>query len=558
MSKKAKSDSATPKKKKKKKGWIIALSIVLVLVVAPVVTFFALFYDSTLNKTNVDKVTDPDTKLKEMYSGALVNSLSYTTEEGNERIALSVTQDDLNQVLYTALSKVDDKIAKYVPQLDVKIKGENYDFYLNLKYSFFKTRIILKTKISSDNDAQAFIFTIKDVAICRLSGVGSLTFSMLSNFVSDEQINSMLQEYVSMTINLKARTITYPQKDLIKDIQKYSGAGTSESSKLYFSIAAGLLEKDILSFAFENKLEAKIALGQLKTNENYVDSAYNLNLTSVLNDAATSAEGLVNDGTTPAYDNSAIKANFTSYFNDHSGIGTSSDPNDIMLTHLPSFVTSETMSTAEKAAAANTFKTSANPEMTYLTESELNGYLKTTSLVGSSYIISDYQDNASTVCYITVDNFFCNFVQNTDGDFIYFSVGLNINGCQTFVIFVTKYDATASSDPDSISMKFITQAVYFGNVALYENNGGEVSALEDELISALFNMISSALADVQTMSINEADYSINVTFAFNSVVNDAITMLNSTSPTGKAVAGFNATDSLSATNGKLQIVWEND
>ncbi|MFA6675335.1 MAG: hypothetical protein WCS49_00455 [Bacilli bacterium] len=535
-------------KRRRGKGWLVFLIIFLIVVVAPIATFFALFYDTTRNNVNIN----PDADVGEVFSYSLVDSLANTTDPGDERVELVVTQDDLNQLLYAVTSSLDSRVTAFVPQMDVIIDGNNYDFYVNLQLLSFKTRIILKTTISEDDVNQAFVFTINDIVLGRLVGVGQLSFAILSKYVSDQDIENSFNGYLSMDVSLKDRTITYPQMNLINDIQNLTNSATDESSKLYFSIFAELLEKGILDFNFNGRLQAKLILTQLMTNS-YIDGGYNLGLTSVLDNAASETETLIENETIDSTDNSAIKTKFDEIFDANSNIPPSDTPDQIMLDNLVSIDNISDVTNFKNGTDGN------NHTLTYITEGELNGYLANCDLVGSSYIVSAYRDNVSTVRYITVDNFYCNFVTTTEGDFIYFAIGLNINGCETSVVFVTKYDSSASSSGTSISMKFVTKQIYYGNVLIFDNdNSSSNSDLTGNLVNALFNMVSTALADINTMSIDEDDYSINIEFTFDTIVQSALTLLNQNVPYGSAVPEFYADSDINSNVGKLKIVWQND
>ncbi len=530
-------------KKKKGKGWIGFLIFLLIVVVLPVATFFGLFFDPTRNPINVD----PDMQINEMFSSSLVDSLENTTDPGDERVDLVITQDNLNQLLYAVTSSSPDGVKKYVPQLDVKIDGEKYDFYINLSFGFFKSKVIIKTLISEDDVNGAFVFQIRDIALCRLQGLLSFTASIVSRYITDEYIEGILDDYLHLEISIKDRMIVYPQANLIADIQNLTGA---VSTPLYFSIISELLGKNILDFNFDGQLQAKLVLTQLMDND-YIDGGYNLDLTTVLDAAADDTEAKMEDGTIVATDSGAIKTNFDTYFDNNSGIPPSDDPATIMLTHIPDF----SSYTLPQIAA---FKSSPDPTLSYITEAELNGYLANIDFIGTTFIVSAYIDEVATVQYITVDNLYCNFVSNVEGDFIYFDIGLNVNGCQTNVVFVTEYDSTASSSRSSIAMKFITRQILYGEIVIFDSEETTISEAEGQLVSALFDMIATALAGNETMSIEKDDLSINIEFAFDSVVQTAIDLLNSTAPTGSAVPEFYADDQVNSNVGRLKVVWQND
>lgn len=533
-------------KRKRKKGWIVFLVIFLIIFVLPVSTFFGLFFDPTRNAIHVD----PDLEINEMFNTVLVDSLDNTTDAGDERLELVLTQDDLNQLLYIVTSSAPAEVTKFVPQLDVKIKGEHYDFYINIDLSFFKTKIILKTIISEDDVNQAFVFTIEDIAICRLQGLASLTSSILSQYITDDSIEELFNDYLHMEVDLKNRKITYPESNLLQDIKSLTNSTGSEAAKLYFSIVAELLDQGILDFDFDGRIQTKLALPQLMTNE-YIDGGYNLNLTSVLDAAAADTKTKIEGGTIASTDSAAIKDNFSAYFDANANIPASDDPGVIMTSHIPP-ISSYTV------GEITDFKNSSDPTLSYITEAELNGYIADIALIGTTYIVSAYYDDVATVQYITTDNFYCNFISNADGDFIYFGIGLNINGCQTNVVFVTEYDSTAPTPSSSIAMKFITRQIYYGEVLLFDSEQTNISEGKGSLVSALFNMVASALVNVETMTINEDDYSINIEFAFDTVVQNAIDLLNAAAPFGSAKADFYADDELNSNVGKLKVVWQND
>lgn len=257
------------KKKKKGRGLIALLIVFLIVIVLPVATVFGLFYDSTRNQINVD----PNVEISEMFNKTLVNSLDNTTDPGDERVELVITQDDLNQVLYAVTDSLDGYAKKLVPQIDIKINGEKYDFYINLNLSFFKTRVIIKTLITEDEDNNAFVFQIKDIAIARLQGLASFTASIISMFLTDDNIESMFGDFLNLSVSLKDRTITYPVTDLINDLKNLAGMGGS--NQLYFSLIQELVDKEVITFDFDDRIQTKLSLTQLMTND-HVDGGYNL------------------------------------------------------------------------------------------------------------------------------------------------------------------------------------------------------------------------------------------------------------------------------------------
>lgn len=532
------------KKKKKGRGLIALLIVFLIVIVLPVATVFGLFYDSTRNQINVD----PNVEISEMFNKTLVNSLDNTTDPGDERVELVITQDDLNQVLYAVTDSLDGYAKKLVPQIDIKINGEKYDFYINLNLSFFKTRIIIKTLITEDEDNNAFVFQIKDIAIARLQGLASFTASIISMFLTDDNIESMFGDFLNLSVSLKDRTITYPVTDLINDLKNLAGMGGS--NQLYFSLIQELVDKEVITFDFDDRIQTKLSLTQLMTND-HVDGGYNLNLTSIFDAAAADTKTKIEAGTLDANDSTAIKTNFDDYVDANVTIPPSDSPGEIMLDNLVDFSSYTPPQIVD-------FKNGVDPTLTYITEPELNGFLANIDFVGTSFLVTSYDGEDAKVQYIVIDNLFSNFISNAEGDFIYFGVGLNVNGTETYVVFATEYDSGAEPVYGSISMKFVTRQIFFGEVLTFDSSVTTISESEGELIAALFEMLSDALSGIETMSINEDDFSINFSFTFDSVVQSAIDIIEAIPPTGSAVPAFEADANIDSSTGKLKVVWQND
>lgn len=555
-------------KKKKKKGWIVALVIIGVLI-TPLILVVAFFYDTSMNKTNVS----PDTTFSEIFNSSVVDSLSHTTETGHERMEVAVNQDAINQVFYNVLSSesLPAGLDNYIPQVDVKIKDNYYDFYFYLRYNVLATKIVLKTTLTVENRVNPItseedpylIFKIRDIQIGRLGGMASVAFKIAGNFINDKTIENLLSSYLRVESHLNERELVYDSLYLFEDIALLTNSGGSETTKLYYTILNDLVDNGLLTFDFKSAIKGTVGLSTFMEND-YAGGGYDLHLDdntrSVYLDSIRQVEEKMMKDELITTDLNEMK-NLYSYLFHGYGFDSSVDSfmdtmndnhGEKLATYFSDYTAYKGMDIATDRDKKDlyTIMTSninlgvtSGGVLTYLTETDINHFLASVGVIGTGYFASVKDaDGNYTIAYIVFDNLYVNIVKVDGEDYLYFTYGININGCETILAFLTKY-VPSTAEEDKLVLNFVTQDVYYG----------ELDA-SDYLKSALFNIVSTILESksIMGMSMDPSDLSISIDFNFDSVVTSAIATLG-----GSAEATVSAPDTIASSAAQLQIMWSN-
>lgn len=543
--------------------WLIAILLVCVIVVPPVV-IYALIYDTRTNEVTLEE----NVTSQQLLDRIVTDSLENTTTE--KKVELKVTQQHLNHVLAEALSRTDETFQKNVKQFDVKIDENNYTFYTNVEAGILKTRLTLETELHNEEieGRKAFVFRINKISLGDLRGVEGLATWIISSSVTDADIENALSDYMTVHANLKGREMHYFIDDFIKDIERQVIKDDSnEEDKLYFTLLNDIYQHDIIGFDFADAITFYVNLDQFVTNEEYVGGGYDLNLN--IDSVASKVEKMVNDDfLNDKYDKNEIQNMFNylvrgydqakdeekNYIDSFKGsaldklnaygipdykaytgepIPTSPDLDVVLRNNVVSIDTLEEL---------NAFKASDDPVITYLTEPELNTFLSSLDIVSKSYLTSAfYEDEQGKVNYIVIDNFYANFIKHDGESYLDFIIGVNINGQDTNFVFNTKNLNVATDGTTGVSLKFVTENVYYGTM------GGS-----EALKNALFKLIKLALQNQDTLIFDESDNSINATFKFDAVIQSEMALLG-----GEAVASVDCPDTIEDNTGRINIRWQN-
>ncbi|MGI6644178.1 MAG: hypothetical protein ACOX28_00195 [Bacilli bacterium] len=545
---------------------IIGIFLVSLLVI-PIVLVL-LVYDTRMN----EPYREENVTIDHLANRVITDSLDNTKTK--EEINLVINEDHMNQLLFQLLEDYGEGFNSYVPQIDMKINGESYVFYFNLRSSGFKTRAVLHTTLSiRDIDAEkAFYFRIDKIQIGHLKGLESLATWVAGKFVTNDDIESLLGERMNVKVNLENREIIYKVSDFISDLERnIIGDGGGELDKLYFTLVKDIYAKAKIDFSFEDSIHVYVLLSDFKTNPKYVGGGYELDLD--LENIGGKVEQMLNDHLSEPFfaTSTPEKADIDNMFaylirgydqahEDEKNFIDNFCGDDLSKLNKygiadykaytgPYIPTSEKLEKVmednlvqiETLEELNAFKASEEPIITYLTEQELNDFLGSLNIVGSMYTTHAYYKDFTEAKfnYIVVDDFYANFI-NRDGDeYLDFIIGLNVNGLHTNFVFSTKNAEYVAEGTNQVGLKFITESVYYG-----EMFGSEA------LKTALFKTIQLALKDEANLVFNEIDNSINVTFTFDSVIEDAMALLG-----GTAEAEVSSPLTIADPNGRINIVW---
>jgi hypothetical protein len=543
--------------------WIF-ITLLIALIIVPPVVIYALIYDTRVNEVVIEEGVTSRMLLDRIVTDSLDNT---TTEK---KVELKVNQQHLNHVLAEAMDKADDSVKSAIKQVDVKIEGNKYTFYTNVEAGIFKTRMTLETELHNEtiDGRDAFVFRINKIALGDLRGVEGLATWIITSNVSDADIENSLADYMTVHVDLKGRRMHYFFDDFLNDIQnKVVKEDSSEEEKLYFTLLNDIYQHHVIGLDFEDAITLYVNLNDFISNETYVGGGYDLNLD--LDSIATKVEKMVNDDfLNDKHDKNEIENMFNylvrgydqardsekTYIDSFKGtaldklsaygiadykaytgepIPTSPDLDVVLRNNIVSIDTLEEL---------NAFKASDEPVLTYLTEQELNTFLSSLDIVSKSYLTSAfYQDDLGKVNYIVIDNFYANFVKRDGGEYLDFIIGVNINGQDTNFVFSTKNLDVAMDGTTGVSLKFVTEQVYYGTMS-----GSEA------LKNALFKLIKIALQDQNTLIFDESDTSINATFTFDEVIQSEMALLG-----GEAYATVDCPDTIEDNTGRINIRWQN-
>ena len=486
-------DTSTNKKEKKPKkkhiGLWITLGILFALIVSPIAAFYIAFYDGE----TTDFVGDNNVSSMQVMERLSVDSLDNTAS--TTKVEFKLTQDDLDQMLYSAANNMPDEANKYLKKIYVEIIGNEYNFYVDAEVPLFKSRIRLITEFSEEKNGSSqkddkFLFTIKDAKLGRVGGLLNIVFKYGSSVLSDDVLNNAFASIgLSVKSDLANRRLVYSKSDMLKDIE--DKMSVSETNRLYFSILEDFLENNLLSFDFASSagIYASANMMSLSTNATYCtpDKELGIDVGSYRDKVVT----LLNNG---VVDTTHIQNSFEYLFHgydkcsaadreymvskDLTSVGISDNVNykgtDLNYTKQVDEVLKEQITTENIALG----------EVGKLYEENLNDVLKTTQIMGYTYLLyRQVSDNNYKVNYITIDNFYVNIVNSH----MYLVVTANINGYKTSIIF--DCERTSCSN---YTMNLRTSKVYYGQ-----------HAASQVLTTLFYDLVSEAADDEDWIGFNK-------------------------------------------------------
>lgn len=490
-------------KKKHHLLWLwITLGIVFVLVIAPVTLTYGLFYDSYTENLNIDENSD----IKELTQRALVDSLDKSKTE--KKINFQFTQDDLNQLLYMASKDVIKKTNGMIEQFYVKILDNNYTFSLKAKVPLFQTKIDLICKLedfvnNTNHNEDALKFSIADIRVGRLGGMKNIATSLLSNFISEGTLQQMFADVgLHMEVSLKESYIIYKHSQLLTDVQAI--AGSSEEIGIFYDVMKDFMNKGLVNFSFfeDKAFKATAPLDKVATNAKYCtdDKKLNIPLDKYRNDLVKLLNSNIVD-TAHSVDvfnyflrgynhvSDSIKTYLTG--KDFSSIGI----NDISVYEgYPLYSDSSINKILEDQINLTDIATG---KIGKITEDDINANIKSTEVIGYTYLLQRKDGDNYKVNYLSVDNFYVNIVDSS----LYMVVGLNVNGFETNVIFTANQKDTAN-----YALNFEMGKSYYGDIECGNN-----------LETLFFDVIDEATNNEDWISVDKTNKTMKIDFS--SVIN---------------------------------------
>lgn len=493
------------------------------------------------------KVTYDDNFAMDKWSQALVvDSLDHTVDE--KKASFKVSEADINNILYSGI-KNNTQIQKYLTQFAIDIQEDAYTLNVSGKFFFFETRAKLATKLSKGKvgDKDAFILSVDKMSVGRLTQLKPIVMFFLNQFLTNETLDALTANLKLHTDLQNSRLYIYTE-DLREMINQgiNGGAGTSE---FYFAFINNFLDLNLVNIDFYggDSLSVDINLEPLTGNDYgasvganvYYPMPYENTLTKLTINGEEKKLSLdvIKDAIAVLFNKGLItNANLSSLsnylFNGYNG---SNAPEysltDIGITVKEAYqgfnlVEASSIDDMLKNAVSNydgyvTDISTTSFDIATLKESEINLFLKSQSCFGMKYFLNrEVSEGNHKVNYIALDNAYMNIY----GDTAIISVGLNINGLETYVTLKMIID---NSNADSSKLVYKVDKIYFGK----ESEGLFVS---DDTKDVIFETLAE--------SVNQSSFKFEregkMTISFDALLTTAINAIDTSSAIGLAYKEF--------------------
>ena len=455
------------KKKRKGRGFLIFLIIFTVLIVLPVGTAYILIEDKSTTKETYYENFDKN----EALNTALVESFDSTKE--NKEINFRVSQTLLNNMIKIAveekLDHLDPMIKGILKGMDVEIKENEYHFHVYINWSFITTKFTLKTKLEQgkiDNE-NAFIFTIIDLKFGKIPGLYGMLKDALTAFVNDSMLEGFFSAAgLSIHSNIANNRLYYKENDIYNDFASHMG-GSSDA--LISHLLTTCKENNLFTYDLcSNKsISAKINLANSVKNDNYLETTRYVD--TGLDAIDTKIETLLNNGVctknTLATFNSYLLRGYDSLSSSDRTTIDNANLESIEITdkagYLAPFRHQDSGFNQKIANQTNTILLPTQVEGTLVTlsEADLEGAIKDGDILGEHYQFAGKPLGSNTYKsnYIVMDNVQVNIVNNK----MFFSIGLNVNGLETYMILVLNQDTTYT---ETGKAKFTIEKTLYGEI----------------------------------------------------------------------------------------------
>ena len=518
------------------KGLLLTL---VVLIILPIALLFIFVFD-----TGEMAVTYDDNFTQEAMSKKLVvDSLDNTVTD--KKVEFSISEQDINNYIHAAI-KDNTLLNKYLTQLAIDIKEDSYVLNVSGKAWFFETRAKLtttlskETVVSADGEKEAFVLTVKKMTLGRLTKLKEVISFFLSRFINNETIDALTNS-IHLHSDLKNSKLFIYTSDLREMINKgiSGGSGTSD---FYFSFINDFLDLNLINIDFYGGESLNIDVNLERLTGNDYDASLGENVYYPMNYDATTTKLLINgeekklsldvirealvylmNQPNPTVNMSNINLVSAFLFNGYNGTNVVNgvDLSPIGITVPETYrgfnlVTSEDIDTilANAISTFDGYSMSLNSfDIAKLKESEINLFMKAQSALGHKFFLQrEVSDGQNKINYIALDNAYMNLY----GDAAIISVGLNINGLETWTTF--KMDADLANT-DSHKLVYKPGNLYFGKAS-------ENLTVSEESRKVIYE----TLAEAVDQSSFRFDRDGTMTISFDSLLTNAINGIDTSNP----------------------------
>ena len=504
--------SKVPTKKKSKAGWVI-LTLFLVFIVGPIALVYALFYDPTSKRVELQE----NFTFENVANRLIVDSLDYAPTE--EMIDIKVTENDVDNLLYLAMKSVTEK-TPYVKKAYVTVRGNKYYFYIDLDGVIIKSRARISTELQIADDNEHFIFKIKDVALGRVSGILSPAKGLIERFITYDKIDQILANtQTDLTFDREQYALVYPKSSLIKDLGRLTN---NSAVGLYFDVMQTMVHDNLMEFKFRdnNVIEGIVDLSKLETNDLVTDTAEQIRISSEeVQHIRDDLVYLIENGTIDVANKDLPFYAFDFMFGGWESLNGAAQAAlqdiDFTLVGIPNKETYEGFGLYDaEAKLIDKMKDTVDVEklidknltpryrdLCTLSEDVINEYISGRNIVGHTSLLHRDTPEGYKVNYITIENFYMNIYKDSDNKNIAEMVcKIDVNGYVTSLTFATEM---STGEFDGSKLVFSVKDIQFG-----QSNA-------DNLKEEFFDIIYDALNNEgdHSLQADKENYTISVDFA---------------------------------------------
>ena len=523
------------KEKKKKKWWAKLLTFLLVmfiLLATPVVTIYVLFYDGKAKYLEPSEIQTTGN----LFKDRAVDALNGVKEK--EALVFTISENDINQIMANnkdAVTNALPVIEKFYKGMEVTTGDEEYIFAADGELTkFFKTRIVLTTKLSKEdiNGEEALVFNVVNIKMGRITVKKDNYF--IKKYVNDDFLAEMLKGLgMSFVVDFKDNSrIYYPKSSIAKDMNIFD---STSGGSFYDTVIDEYFNQGLLSVnANKDGFSGVINLKPVHTNDNFVSHEYENDaefevLKAVVKQVLQNSD-LTDEEGIDLYRYliigfSRMKPEVQEFIQalDLTSVGIS-DPTlyeGIILNYdgleHPGYIVrpekeiftkvNEQVDTtlADVPLPKDSFYT--NRAFATISEKDLSATLASSDSIGNPYLFTHRSnDGTYSVCAFTIDNMYANIYDNS----LKLTLGLNVNGYETYICINTEF-----KNAEEYQFNFTINEVYYGEKQATERFTNEIKkmvfeALKDDKVvgynqetNVLSFTIGSALEEGQKAKVAE-------------------------------------------------------
>ena len=321
------------KKKHHLWGLWIPLIVIFAIVVVPVGIAAALFYDPSHIDTGITERKEES----KIFSSVMTDMFDGCRNE-EPSIDLTITQKQLNQLLFNASASMPEKASEFLKQFSVQIENdEKYIFDLEISaFNILKTHIRLETKVAVnvelDNGKKGFLFVITDLKVGRMGNLEGI-LPWIANTAGLDLSSILSGAGLSIKFDIDNLILTYTFDDFINDMSSMSGS----ADPLFLNIFTNFFTGDYISFNHykDEKVVGSIGMSRFLAHPFYTNSDYAnstrpiIEETPMLTYFAGKVESMIDKGiienNSTVADNARTMLKFLTYGEDY--LGNSSETN---------------------------------------------------------------------------------------------------------------------------------------------------------------------------------------------------------------------------------------